>query len=123
MEECKVCNLYNLDFKSFFAAIGSGFSSVTKMLSPVFESLSKVIGSINFDTLFGLIKAGSAIEMVKQLKGMFEEISDTGESAKTFLDKVVKSFTSFSDLGKSIIEYCKRHINCLPKRFKCFNVT
>lgn len=96
--------LYNLDFKSFFAAIGSGFSSVTKMLSPVFESLSKVIGSINFDTLFGLIKAGSAIEMVKQLKGMFEEISDTGESAKTFLDKVVKSFTSFSDLGKSISE-------------------
>ena len=96
--------LYNLDFKSFFAAIGSGFSSVTNMLSPVFESLSKVIGSINFDTLFGLIKAGSAIEMVKQLKGMFEEISDTGEAAKTFLDKVVKSFTSFSDLGKSISE-------------------
>ena len=96
--------LYNLDFKSFFAAIGSGFSSVTTMLSPVFESLSKVIGSINFDTLFGLIKAGSAIEIVKQLKGMFEEISDTGESAKTFLDKVVKSFTSFSDLGKSISE-------------------
>ena len=96
--------LYNLDFKSFFAAIGSGFSSVTKMLSPVFESLSKVIGSINFDTLFALIKAGSAIEMVKQLKGMFEEISDTGEAAKTFLDKVVKSFTSFSDLGKSISE-------------------
>ena len=96
--------LYNLDFKSFFAAIGSGFSSVTKMLSPVFESLSKVIGSINFDTLFGLIKVGSAIEIVKQLKGMFAEISDTGESAKTFLDKVVKSFTSFSDLGKSISE-------------------
>ena len=94
--------LYNLDFKSFFAAIGSGFSSVTTMLSPVFESLSKVIGSINFDTLFGLIKAGSAIEMVKQLKGMFAEISDTGEAAKTFLDKVVKSFTSFSDLSKSI---------------------
>lgn len=96
--------LYNLDFKSFFAAISSGFSSVTGILSPVFKSLSKVIESINFDTLFGLIKAGSAIEIVKQLKGMFEEISDTGETAKTFLDKVVKSFTSFSDLGKSISE-------------------
>lgn len=96
--------LYNLDFKSFFAAIVSGFSSVTGILAPVFESLSKVIGSINFDTLFGLIKAGSAIEIVKQLKGMFEEISDTGEAAKTFLDKVVKSFTSFGDLGKTISE-------------------
>lgn len=96
--------LYNLDFKSFFAAISSGFSSVTGILSPVFKSLSKVIESINFDTLFGLIKAGSAIEIVKQLKSMFEEISDTGEAAKTFLDKVVKSFTSFSDLGKSISE-------------------
>ena len=96
--------LYSLDFKSFFAAISSGFSSVTGILSPVFKSLSKVIESINFDTLFRLIKAGSAIEMVKQLKGMFEEISDTGEAAKTFLDKVVKSFTSFSDLGKSISE-------------------
>jgi tape measure domain-containing protein len=96
--------LANLDFKSFFSVIAKGFQNVGGILSPVFKGIGKVIESINFDTLFGLIKAGSAIEMVKQLKGMFEEISDTGEAAKTFLDKVVKSFTSFSDLGKSISE-------------------
>jgi tape measure domain-containing protein len=96
--------LANLDFKSFFSVIAKGFQNVGGILSPVFKGIGKVIESINFDTLFGLIKAGSAIEIVKQLKGMFEEISDTGEAAKTFLDKVVKSFTSFSDLGKSISE-------------------
>ena len=96
--------LYNLDFKGFFGAIGAGFSEVINVLSPVFEGLGQVIGSINFDTLFNLIKAGSAVEIVKQLKKMFEEISDTGESAKSFLDKVVDSFTSFGDLGKSISE-------------------
>ena len=94
--------LYNLDFKGFFSALGSGFSKVLDTLSPIFENLGKVIGSINFDTLFDLVKAGSAIEIVKQLKGMFGEITGTGEAAKSFLDKVVDSFTSFSDLGGAI---------------------
>ena len=50
--------LHNLDFKSFFAAISSGFSSVTGILSPVFKSLSKVIESINFDTLTDIKSCG-----------------------------------------------------------------
>ena len=96
--------LANLDFKSFFSVIAKGFQNVGGILSPIFKGIGKVIESINFDTLFGLIKAGSAIEIVKQLKDMFGEISDTGESAKKFLDKVIDSFTSFGDLGKAISE-------------------
>ena len=96
--------LANLDFKSFFGIITKGFQNVGGILSPVFKGIGKVIESINFDTLFGLIKAGSAIEIVKELRKMFDEVSDVGESAKGFIDKVVKSFTSFSDLGKSISE-------------------
>lgn len=96
--------LANLDFKSFFGVIAKGFQNIGGILSPVFKGIGKVIESINFDTLFGLIKAGTAIEIVKELRKMFDEVSDVGESAKGFLDKVVKSFTSFSDLGKSISE-------------------
>ena len=96
--------LANLDFKSFFGVIAKGFQNIGGVLSPVFKGIGKVIESINFDTLFGLIKAGSAIEIVKELRKMFDEISGVGESAKGFLDKVVKSFTSFGDLGKTISE-------------------
>ena len=96
--------LANLDFKSFFGVIAKGFQNVGGILSPIFKGIGKVIESINFDTLFGLIKAGSAIEMVKELRKMFDEVSGVGESAKGFLDKVVKSFTSFGDLGKTISE-------------------
>ena len=96
--------LANLDFKSFFGIITKGFQNVGGILSPVFKGIGKVIESINFDTLFGLIKAGSAIEIVKELRKMFDEVSDVGESAKGFLDKVVKSFSSFGDLGKTISE-------------------
>ena len=74
--------LADLDFSSFFKAVAGGFASIAEFLSPVIDSIASVIGSINFDTLFGLVKAGSAIEMVKVLKGMFGEVSSVADSAK-----------------------------------------
>ena len=74
--------LGDLDFSSFFKAIAGGFEKISEFLSPVIDSIASVIGSINFDTLFGLVKAGSAIEIVKALKGMFSEVSSVADSAK-----------------------------------------
>ena len=74
--------LADLDFSSFFKAIAGGFEKISEFLSPVIDSIASVIGSINFDTLFGLVKAGSAVEIVKALKNMFSEVSDVADSAK-----------------------------------------
>ena len=74
--------LADLDFSSFFKAIAGGFEKISEFLSPVIDSIASVIGSINFDTLFGLVKAGSAIEIVKALKSMFGEVSGVADSAK-----------------------------------------
>ena len=74
--------LVDLDFSSFFKAISGGFASIAEFLSPVIDSIASVIGSINFDTLFGLVKAGAAVEIVKALKGMFGEVSSVADSAK-----------------------------------------
>ena len=89
--------LADLDFSSFFKAIAGGFKSIGEFLAPVIDSITSVIGSINFDTLFGLVKAGSAIEIVKALKGMFTEVEGVADSVKGV-------FGSFKELGKGIAD-------------------
>ena len=89
--------LADLDFSSFFKAIAGGFASIAEFLAPVIDSIASVIGSINFDTLFGLVKAGSAIEIVKALKGMFTEVEGVADSVKGV-------FGSFKELGKGIAD-------------------
>lgn len=89
--------LADLDFSSFFKAIAGGFASIAEFLAPVIDSIASVIGSINFDTLFGLVKAGSAIEIVKALKGMFTEVEGVADSVKGV-------FGSFKELGSGIAE-------------------
>ena len=96
--------LFKLDFSSFFKAIAAGFSGIANFLKPVLDSIADVIGTINFDTLFGLIKAGSAIEIVKALKGMFQEIEGVGDSAKGIIGSIKDTFKSIGDVGKSISE-------------------
>ena len=89
--------LADLDFSSFFKAIAGGFASIAEFLAPVIDSITSVIGSINFDTLFGLVKAGSAIEIVKALKGMFTEVEGVADSVKGV-------FGSFKELGSGIAD-------------------
>lgn len=87
--------LASLDFAGFFGEIGNGFKAVAGFLKPITDSIADVIGTINFGTLFDLVKAGSAIEMVKVLKDMFGEVSDVASTAKGFLG-------SFKGIGSGI---------------------
>lgn len=95
--------LANLDFSSFFGAIMSGFGEVKKFLEPVINSLAEVIGTIDFNTVFDLIKAGSAVEMVKQIKNMTGEVADVAESAKG----IIGSFKGFGKQIKDVLMTAK----------------
>lgn len=96
--------LGNLDFVSFFKAFTQGFKGIADFLSPIIDQIASVIGTVNFDTLFGLVKAGSAVEIVKSLRGMFEEISGSAKSIEGMFTDVRKPFDSFKDIGVKISE-------------------
>ena len=87
----------SMDFEGFFESIKNGFDGVLEFFKPMVDSIANVIGTINFDTLFGLVKAGSAIEIVKALKGMFAEVEGVADSAKGV-------FKSIKELGSGISE-------------------
>lgn len=89
--------LMNLDFSSFFGAIASGFKSLAGFFKPIIDGIAEVIKTIDFGTVFDLIKAGSAVEMVKQIKNMTEEVGDVAESAKGIID-------NFKGFGKNVKE-------------------
>ena len=103
--------LANLDFSSFFGAIMSGFGEVKKFLEPVIESLAEVIGTINFNTIFDLIKAGSAVEMVKQIKNMTGEVADVAESAKG----IIGTFKGFGKQIKDVLMTAKDALEAYQK--------
>lgn len=95
--------LTNLDFSSFFGGIGKGFKAVAGFLKPITDSIADVIGTINFGTFFDLVKAGSAVEIVRQLKNMFGEVSDVAESTKG----VIGSFKGIGDGVKETLSAVK----------------
>ena len=103
--------LANLDFSSFFGAIMSGFNEIKKFLEPVIESLAEVIGTINFGTIFDLIKAGSAVEMVKQVKNMTGEVADVAETAKG----IIGSFKGFGKQVKDVLMSAKDALEAYQK--------
>ena len=103
--------LANLDFSGFFGAIMSGFGEVKKFLEPVIESLAEVIGTINFGTIFDLIKAGSAVEMVKQVKNMTGEVADVAETAKG----IIGSFKGFGKQVKDVLMSAKDALEAYQK--------
>lgn len=103
--------LANLDFSSFFGAIASGFKSLGKFLEPVINSLAEVIGTINFNTIFDLIKAGSAVEVVKQIKNMTGEVADVAESAKG----IIGSFKGFGKQIKEVLMTAKDALEAYQK--------
>ena len=103
--------LANLDFSSFFGAIMSGFGQVKNFLEPVIESLAEVIGTINFGTIFDLIKAGSAVEMVKHVKNMTGEVADVAETAKG----IIGSFKGFGKQIKDVLMTAKDALEAYQK--------
>ena len=103
--------LANLDFSGFFGAIMSGFNEIKKFLEPVINSLAEVIGTINFNTIFDLIKAGTAVEMVKQIKNMTGEVADVAESAKG----IIGSFKGFGKQIKDVLMTAKDALEAYQK--------
>ena len=89
--------LADLDFSSFFGAIGNGFKTIAGFLKPIIDNIADVIGTIDFGTIFDLVKAGSAVEIVRQLKNMFGEVADVAESTKGVI-------SSFKGIGKGVKE-------------------
>lgn len=89
--------LTDLDFSSFFGAIGKGFKAIGDFLKPIIDSIADVIGTIDFGTIFDLVKAGSAVEIVRLLKNMFGEVADVAESTKGVI-------SSFKGIGKGVKE-------------------
>lgn len=103
--------LMALDFSSFFNAIKSGFESLSGFFKPIIDSLAEVIKSIDFGTVFDLIKAGSAIEMVKQIKNMTEEVGDVAETAKG----IIGSFKGFGKNIKEVLNSAKDALEAYQK--------
>ena len=87
----------SMDFEGFFESIKNGFNGVLEFFKPMVDSIASVIDTINFDTLFGLVKAGSAIAIVKALKDMFAEVEGVADSAKGV-------FKSIKELGSGITD-------------------
>lgn len=89
--------LGKLDFSKAFGFIGKGFSAIGDMISPIFESIGKVIGTIDFGTIMKALQTASFLEVLKVLKNTFEEVGGVAESAKGI-------FSSFKGIGKGIKE-------------------
>ena len=92
----------NLNFNPFFNAIGNGFKSVCNLLKPIFAGIGEVIGSVNMDTFYNVLKGGIVIQVVKMLKGVFDEIKGVGESATGFIDSLSEIATNISDTLNSV---------------------
>ena len=92
----------NLNFDPFFNTISSGFKSVYNLLKPIFAGIGEVIGSVNMDTFYNVLKGGIVIQVVKMLKGVFDEIKGVGESATGFIDSLSEITTNISDTLNSV---------------------
>ena len=92
----------NLNFDPFFNAISSGFKSVYNLLKPIFAGIGEVIGSVNMDTFYNVLKGGIVVQVVKMLKGVFDEIKGVGESATGFIDSLSEITTNISDTLNSV---------------------
>lgn len=91
-----------LNFDPFFNAISSGFKSVYNLLKPIFAGIGEVIGSVNMDTFYNVLKGGIVVQVVKMLKGVFDEIKGVGESATGFIDSLSEITTNISDTLNSV---------------------
>lgn len=87
----------NLDFSKAFAFIGKGFDGVGEMLKPIMSGIGKALSTIDFNTIMTAMKTGTFLQVLKTLKGTFEEVGGIAETAKG-------TFKSFSGIGKNVKE-------------------
>ena len=103
-----------MDFSPFFDAVSNVFSSIYDFLKPIFEGIGDVIGSVNIDTFYDMLKGGLLIQVVGMLKDVFDEVKGVGESATNFIDTLSEIGTNISDaLGsvKDALEGYQRDLN------------
>ena len=104
----------DLNFDPFFNSISNGFKSVYNLLKPIFAGIGEVIGSVNMDTFYNVLKGGIVVQVVKMLKGVFDEIKGVGESATGFIDSLSEITTNISDTLNSVkdaLESYQRDLN------------
>lgn len=85
----------SLDFSKAFNFLGKGFSAIGDLLEPIFTSLGKAIGTIDFGAIMNALKTATFLEVLKTLKGTFEEVGGIAESAKGM-------FGSFKGIGQNV---------------------
>lgn len=89
--------LGNLDFSKAFSGIGKVMGGIGAAIKPVLDGIGQALGSFNFDTLFNILKSAAGIGILKTLKGMFSEVSEVADSAKSIFD-------SFKGIGSGVKE-------------------
>ena len=87
----------DLDFSKAFGFIGKGLDGIGEILKPVMSGIGKALSTIDFDTIMTAMRTGTFLQVLKTLKGTFEEVGGIAESAKGV-------FKSFTGLGKNIKE-------------------
>ena len=91
-----------LDFSPFFDSIGNGFKSVYNLLKPIFAGIGEVIGSVNMDTFYNMLKGGVLIQVVSMLKGVFDEIKGVSDSTGGFMESLSEISSNISDVLTSV---------------------
>ena len=92
----------DLNFQPIFDAIGNGFKAVYNLLRPIFDGIGEVIGSINMDSFYDMIKGGILVQLVKLFKGVFDEIKGIGDSANGFVDSLSEISSNVSEVLNSV---------------------
>ena len=103
-----------LNFTPFFNAISNGFKGVYNLLKPIFQGIGEVVGSVNMDTFFNILKGGLLIQVTGMLKGVFDEIKGVGESAGGFIETLSEIGSNISDALSSVkdaLESYQRDLN------------
>ena len=92
----------DLNFQPFFDAIGNGFKTIYNLLQPIFAGIGEVIGSVNVDTFYDMLKGGVLIQVVNMLKGVFDEIKGVGDTAGGFIESLSEISSNISDVLNSV---------------------
>ena len=92
----------DLNFQPFFDAIGNGFKTVYNLLQPIFAGIGEVIGSVNVDTFYDMLKGGILIQVVNMLKGAFDKIKGVGDTAGGFIESLSVISSNISDVLNSV---------------------
>ena len=104
----------DLNFQPLFDAIGDGFKAVYNLLQPIFAGMGEIIGSVNIDTFYDMLKGGVLIQVVNMLKGVFDEIKGVGDTAGGFIESLSGISSNISDVLNSVkdaLESYQRDLN------------